>query len=71
MQYFKMFNNRCIYYKGLSAIKNMTTWLFTRFTLPAFDDDIWELYDSNKDWIQTNDLSSEMADTLHKLQWQR
>jgi arylsulfatase len=36
--------------------------------MPAFDDDVWELYDGNKDWTQANDLSKEMPDKLHELQ---
>ena len=26
-------------------------------TLPAFDDDIWELYDTNKDWTQAQNIA--------------
>jgi arylsulfatase len=37
-------------------------------TPPAFDDDVWELYDTNKDWSQANDLSKKMPDKLHQLQ---
>jgi arylsulfatase len=36
--------------------------------VPAFDDDLWELYDGSVDWSQANDLSSEMPDKLHQLQ---
>ena len=35
---------------------------------PAFDDDVWELYDTNKDWSQANDLSKQMPEKLHELQ---
>ena len=28
---------------------------------PAFDDDVWELYDTSKDWSQANDLAKENA----------
>ena len=24
--------------------------------MPAFDDDVWELYDGNTDWTQSKDL---------------
>ena len=27
--------------------------------MPAFDDDVWELYDGNTDWTQAKDLSKE------------
>ena len=34
----------------------------------AFDDDVWELYDTHEDWSQAHDLSKEMPDKLHELQ---
>jgi hypothetical protein len=36
--------------------------------MPAFDDDVWELYDTNKDWSQANDLAKQMPEKLHELQ---
>ena len=33
-----------------------------------FDDDVWELYDTTKDWSQANDLSKQMPEKLHELQ---
>jgi arylsulfatase len=36
--------------------------------MPAFDDDVWELYDGSKDWTQANDLSKKMPEKLHELQ---
>ncbi len=64
-----MFGNRGIYYKGWSAVtKHRTPWVMVGQTMPAFDDDIWELYDGSKDWSQARDLSKEMPDMLHKLQ---
>ena len=71
VQYFEMFANRGIYYKGWSAVtKHRTPWLLTGFTPPAFDDDVWELYDGSQDWTQAHDLSQENPDMLHKLQRQ-
>jgi hypothetical protein len=35
---------------------------------PAFDDDNWELYDTNKDWTQANNLAEQMPEKLHELQ---
>ena len=26
--------------------------------MPAFDDDVWELYDTTKDWTQAENLAS-------------
>jgi arylsulfatase len=36
--------------------------------MPAFDDDVWELYDTSKDWSQAKDLSKQMPEKLHDLQ---
>ena len=68
-QYFEMFCNRGIYHKGWSAVtKHRTPWAMGGQVMPAFDDDIWELYDGNVDWTQANDLSKEYPDKLHELQ---
>lgn len=68
-QYFEMFGNRGIYHKGWTAVtKHKTPWELVGGTMPALDDDIWELYDTNVDWTQANDLSEEMPDKLHELQ---
>ncbi|MCC6581410.1 MAG: arylsulfatase, partial [Phycisphaeraceae bacterium] len=34
----------------------------------ALDDDVWELYDTSKDWSQAKDLSKKMPEKLHELQ---
>ena len=34
---------------------------------PRFDDDVWELYDTN-DWTQAHDLAAEEPEKLHELQ---
>jgi len=68
-QYFEMFGNRGIYHKGWTAVTRHTTpWLMMGAKLPAFDDDVWELYDTNKDWSQANDLAKMMPEKLHELQ---
>jgi arylsulfatase len=36
--------------------------------IPAFDDDVWELYDGSVDYSQARDLSKEQPDRLHHLQ---
>jgi hypothetical protein len=36
--------------------------------MPAFDDDVWELYDGSKDWTQAKNLAKEMPEKLHDLQ---
>ncbi len=68
-QYFEMFGNRGIYHKGWTAVtRHKTPWLLVGETVPAFDDDVWELYDTNKDWSQANNLAKQMPEKLHDLQ---
>jgi arylsulfatase len=68
LQYFEMFCNRGIYHRGWSAVtRHSTPWMATA-KLPAFDDDVWELYDGSKDWTQAHDLAKEMPEKLHELQ---
>ena len=68
-QYFEMFCNRGIYHRGWSAVtKHRTPWALGGQVMPAFDDDVWELYDGNSDWTQSNDLSKENPEKLHELQ---
>jgi hypothetical protein len=48
--------------------KHGTPWVLVgRKTVPL-DDDVWELYDTSKDWSQANDLSKQMPEKLHELQ---
>ncbi len=65
-QYFEMFVNRGIYHKGWTAVTRHSI-PFIAEPLPAFDDDVWELY-SPDDWTQAHDLSKEMPGKLHELQ---
>jgi arylsulfatase A-like enzyme len=68
-QYFEMLGNRGIYHKGWTAVtRHKTPWLLVGEKTPAFDDDVWELYDTEKDWSQANDLSKKMPEKLHELQ---
>ena len=68
-QYFEMFCNRGIYHKGWSAVtKHRTPWMMGGEKMPAFDDDVWELYDGTKDWTQAKNLAKEMPGKLHELQ---
>jgi arylsulfatase A-like enzyme len=74
LQYFEMFGNRGIYYKGWSAVtKHRTPWVMVGQKMLPFDEDIWELYDGSKDWSQAHDLLKEQPDEesaamLRKLQ---
>ncbi|MCA9073986.1 MAG: arylsulfatase [Planctomycetaceae bacterium] len=69
-QYFEMFCNRGIYQNGWTAVtKHRTPWAPADAKVPAFDDDVWELYSDN-DWTQAEDLAKQMPDKLHELQQQ-
>ena len=66
-QYFELFCNRGIYHKGWTAVtRHGVPWLgaFKR----SFDEDIWELYDTNTDWTQSNDLAATHPEKLAELQ---
>lgn len=66
-QYFEIGGNRGIYHDGWTAVtKHATPWVAIA-ELPAFVDDVWELY-APGDWTQANDLSLTMPDRLHELQ---
>jgi arylsulfatase len=68
-QYFEMFGNRGIYHKGWTAVtKHGTPWILVGRKTVALDDDVWELYDTTKDWSQARDLSKQMPEKLHELQ---
>jgi arylsulfatase len=68
LQYFEMFCNRGIYHQGWSAVtRHSTPWMMTA-KLPAFDDDVWELYDGSQDWTQARDLAKDMPEKLRELQ---
>ncbi len=69
LQYFEMFANRGIYHKGWSAVtKHKTPWVMVGGDLPAFDDDVWELYDGNSDYSQAHNLAAEQPEMLAALQ---
>jgi arylsulfatase len=69
LQYFEMFGNRGIYHRGWSAVtKHKTPWTLVGGKLPAFDDDVWELYDGSVDYSQAHDLSGEQPERLRELQ---
>lgn len=69
LQYFEMFGNRGIYHRGWSAVtKHRTPWVMTGGALPAFDDDVWELYDGSSDYSQAHNLAAAEPEMLAKLQ---
>jgi arylsulfatase len=67
VQYFEMFGNRGLYWKGWTAVsKHRVPW-DTKSPMPAFDDDVWELY-APGDWTQAKDISKENPQKLRELQ---
>ena len=69
LQYFEMFGNRGVYFRGLSAVtKHRTPWELVGGVVPPLDEDVWELYDGRSDYSQARDLASERRDTLRELQ---
>ena len=67
-QYFEMLCNRGIYHKGWTAVTRHGSlpWIVTG-AQPSLDDDVWELYDTTKDWSQSEDLARQMPEKLAAL----
>jgi arylsulfatase len=65
-QYFEMFCNRGIYHEGWTAVtRHSTPWVVE--PLPPFTEDVWELYDTSRDWSQAHDLAAELPEKLEEL----
>jgi arylsulfatase A-like enzyme len=68
-QYFEIVGNRGIYHKGWTAVtQHRIPWEVGAIKTRAFDDDVWELYDTNTDWAQSRDLAKKMPEKLRELQ---
>ena len=66
-QYFEMFCNRGIYHKGWTAVtRHGVPWLGSYKR--GYDEDVWELYDTNTDWTQARDLAKDNPKKLAELQ---
>ncbi|MEQ8304473.1 MAG: arylsulfatase [Cyclobacteriaceae bacterium] len=66
-QYFEMFGNRGIYDNGWTAsTRHSIPWLMGS-ALPAFENDVWELYNVNEDFSQSNDLAASNPEKLEEL----
>jgi arylsulfatase A-like enzyme len=67
-QYFEMFGNRAIYHDGwVAATRHSIPWLMVP-QLPAFDQDVWELYNVAEDFSQSNNLAAQNPAKLKELQ---
>ena len=63
-----MFGNRGIYHQGWSAVtKHRTPWVMIGGEVPAFDDDVWELYNATADYSQAHDRAGERPELLTTL----
>ena len=66
-QYFEMFGNRAIYHEGwIAATRHSIPWLLT--PLPPLKDDVWELYNIDKDFSEADDLAAKNPEKLKELQ---
>jgi hypothetical protein len=67
-QYSEMGGNRGIYHNGWTAVtKHRTPWELGD-PKKTLDEDVWELYDTTKDWTQAHDLAKTNPDKLRELQ---
>ena len=70
-QYYEMFGNRGIYKDGWKAVTlraNRMPWEFTsRARRPPVEDDVWELYNVEKDFSETNNLAEKFPNKLKAL----
>jgi arylsulfatase A-like enzyme len=67
-QYFEIVCNRGIYHKGWTAVTRHGSlpWVVTG-AQPPLSEDVWELYDTTKDWSQAHDLAKQMPEKLAEL----
>ena len=65
-QYFEMFGNRAIYHRGWTAVaRHKFPW---QSSTHGLDEDVWELYDVERDWTQSHDVAAEQPAKLAELQ---
>lgn len=66
-QYFEMFGNRGIYHQGwVACTQHSIPWLMTK--LPLLTEDVWELYNVEKDFSQAENLAAEHPEKVKELQ---
>ncbi|HEY2558096.1 MAG TPA: sulfatase-like hydrolase/transferase [Caldimonas sp.] len=67
-QYFEMVCNRGIYHRGWTAVTRHGNlpWVVVG-AQPPLSDDVWELYDTTKDWSQARDLAKKMPEKVAEL----
>ena len=67
-QYFEMFGNRGIYHDGWTAVTRHSIPWDVVATPPRFSEDKWELYNTNDDFSQAQDVAAKYPDKLKELQ---
>ena len=67
-QYFEMFGNRGIYHDGWTAVTRHSIPWDAGEALPKFTQDKWELYNTNDDFSESQDLASKYPAKLKQLQ---
>ncbi len=67
-QYFEMVCNRGIYHQGWTAVTRHGNppWVVVG-AQPPLSSDVWELYDTTKDWSQSNDLAAQMPEKVEEM----
>ena len=66
-QYFEMFGNRAIYHEGwIAATRHSIPWVLTQN--PPLKDDVWELYNIDKDFSEADNLAAQNPEKLKELQ---
>jgi arylsulfatase len=66
-QYFEMFGNRGIYHEGwVACTRHSIPWLMV--PLPSLKDDVWELYNIEKDFSESDNLAAQNPEKLKELQ---
>src|SRR5262249_55924948 len=67
-QYFETFANRGIYRDGWTAVtKHRTPWLTGQIKTVKFNEDVWELYDTNKDFSQAENVAAQFPEKLEEM----
>ncbi len=67
-QYFEMFGNRGIYHEGwVACTRHSIPWDLS-VKMPAFKDDVWELYHVDDDFSEADNLAGENPSKLKELQ---
>ncbi len=66
-QYFEMFGNRGIYHEGwVACTRHSIPWVMAK--LPPLKDDVWELYNVDKDFSEADNLAAKNPAKLKELQ---